>query len=122
MTNDDTINRGVVTVSSKSGLQILDLVDGLMQITSSNGGESRKESFSFTKANFKLPPCNSHEIIELFFPVIAPLGTNDHELNFELAYEKSTKETFDIKAEVEIHFEDGIKFSHRVLTKQVRTV
>ena len=122
ITNEDTIRRGVVSVSSSSGLQILDHEDGIIQITSQDG-TIRKESFQFSKANFQMPACDAHEVAELFFPVLAPLeAERTHEVSITLSYEKETKETFDIVALVEIPFDDAISFSHRVLTTQVRVL
>ena len=78
-TNEDTIQQGEITVMSQSNLEILNFPDGNMKLTSENG-ESRLVSFSFTEGKLVMPKCCTHETIELFLPVRAPIGCYTHEV------------------------------------------
>ena len=81
-TNEDTIENGAFKVGSETGLSFYDF-EGEMKITSENG-DVRMAPLKFQQSSALMPPCNAHEVVELFIPVKAPLGTSDHEVSITI--------------------------------------
>ena len=80
-TNDDFIYNGMLSVSSSTGLEILDIEQGCLCVRDDKEESDWEWSeFTFKDGRLAMPDCSPHRTIQLAIPVRAPIGTQSHEV------------------------------------------